>query len=176
MSNSKGHRVCDFPVEGMAPRAVRCTRNANGTATGLAAGSGNPPYRERPTDPDTGADPDFNRRRRRHRPAGDRSGGSGAGRHLPHHDHPAHPRRWLCGADRVAPQAPGKTRVKPVCPPGGAGGAILPVCAVPRQRRGRAGFTHAFSGPGRAAVTIHRRQDKRQGTGGRGQRDCPVLI
>jgi phage I-like protein len=32
------------------------------------------------------------------------------------------------------------------------------ICAVPRQRRGRAGFTHAFSGPGRAAVAIHKGQ------------------
>jgi hypothetical protein len=42
----------------------------------------------------------------------------------------AQPRRRLGGADRVAPQAPGKTRVKPVRMPGGAGGAILPVCAA----------------------------------------------
>jgi hypothetical protein len=42
----------------------------------------------------------------------------------------AQPRRGLCGADRVAPQAPGKTRVRRVCPQGGMGGAILPVCAA----------------------------------------------
>jgi hypothetical protein len=67
--------------------------------------------------------------------------------------HPPHPRRWLCDADRVAPQAPGNARVRRVRMQGGAGAARLPVCGVPQQRRRRTRITRALSGPGRVAAT-----------------------